>query len=212
MKEIYIVLTYTGTMLARVIKAFTGNEFAHVSIALDVELKNMYSFGRLNPYNPFIGGFVHEYIDDGTFKRFKNTVSKVYAIQIEDEKYEKLKNIISNIQDNRKDYTFNILGLFAAGIHIRLKYDKSFYCAEFVKYVLDKSKISTNLPDTIKPEDFKELENTNAKVIYTGLLREYRVPETEIINIEDYKIVSKKIRKLATVRNIEGKPNEKICT
>ena len=94
MKEIYIVLTYTGTMLARVIKAFTGNEFAHVSIALDVELKNMYSFGRLNPYNPFIGGFVHEYIDDGTFKRFKNTVSKVYAIQIEDEKYEKLKNII----------------------------------------------------------------------------------------------------------------------
>lgn len=199
MKEIYIVLTYTGTMLARIIKAFTGNEFAHVSIALDVELKNMYSFGRLNPYNPFIGGFVHEYIDDGTFKRFKNTVSKVYAIQIEDEKYENLKKIISKIQDNKKDYTFNILGLFAAGIHIRLKYDKSFYCAEFVKYVLDKSKINTNLPDTIKPEDFKKLEHANAKVIYTGLLREYRVPKTEIINIEDYKIVSKRQRKLTTV-------------
>lgn len=199
MKEIYIVLTYTGTLLSKVIKAFTGNEFAHVSIALDVELKNMYSFGRLNPYNPFIGGFVHEYIDDGTFKRFKNTVSKVYAIQIEDEKYENLKKIISKIQDNKKDYTFNILGLFAAGIHIRLKYDKSFYCAEFVKYVLDKSKINTNLPDTIKPEDFKKLEHANAKVIYTGLLREYRVPKTEIINIEDYKIVSQKSRKLTTV-------------
>lgn len=199
MKEIYIVLTYTGTLLSKVIKAFTGNEFAHVSIALDVELKNMYSFGRLNPYNPFIGGFVHEYIDDGTFKRFKNTVSKVYAIQIEDEKYENLKKIISKIQDNKKDYTFNILGLFAAGIHIRLKYDKSFYCAEFVKYVLDKSKINTNLPDTIKPEDFKKLEYANAKVIYTGLLREYRVPKTEIINIEDYKIVSKRQRKLTTV-------------
>lgn len=30
----------------------------------------MYSFGRLNPYNPFWGGFVHESIDKGTFKRF----------------------------------------------------------------------------------------------------------------------------------------------
>ena len=188
MNEIYIVLTYTGTMLSRIIKSFTGNEFAHVSIALDIELERMYSFGRLNPYNPFIGGFVHEHIDDGTFKRFKNTVSKVYAIQIEDEKYEKLRKIISDIQDHRKDYTFNILGLFAAGIHIRLKYDKSFYCAEFVKYVLDKSKVNNNLPDTIKPEDFKKLEK--AKVIYTGLLREYNVPQNDIINIEDYKIIS----------------------
>lgn len=144
MKEIYIVLTYTGTILSRIIKQFTGNEFAHVSIALDKDLKYMYSFGRLNPYNAFIGGFVHEYVDDGTFKRFKNTVSRIYALKIEDEKYEKLKKLIFKIQDNKKDYTFNIIGLFAAGIHIRLKYKKSFYCAEFVKYVLDKSKINTN--------------------------------------------------------------------
>lgn len=190
MKDIYIVLTYTGTLLSRIIKTFTGNEFAHVSIALDIELKNMYSFGRLNPYNPFIGGFVHEYIDDGTFKRFKNTVSKVYALPIEDEKYEKLKKIISDIQDHRKDYTFNILGLFAAGIHIRLKYKKSFYCAEFVKYVLDKSRIQTDLPEPIKPEDFKEL---NANVIYAGLLRDYVAPTNDVINIEDYKITNRQL-------------------
>lgn len=197
MKEIYIVLTYTGTFLSRIIKSFTGNEFAHVSIALDVELKSMYSFGRLNPYNPFIGGFVHEYIDDGTFKRFKNTVSKVYALPVEDEKYEKLKMIISNIQDNRKDYTFNILGLFAAGIHIRLKYNKSFYCAEFVKYVLDKSKVKNNLPEPIKPEDFKGLES--ARVIYEGLLRNYIAPKKQIINIDNYKVISKNSKKLSVV-------------
>jgi len=197
MKEIYIVLTYTGTMLARIIKQFTGNEFAHVSIALDKDLEYMYSFGRLNPYNPFIGGFVHEHIDYGTFKRFSNTTSRIYALQIEEEKYEKLKKLIFKIQDTRKEYTFNILGLFAAGIHIRLKYRKSFYCAEFVKYVLDKSKINNNLPETIKPEDFKELKN--AKVIYNGLLREYKVQDT----IEaDYEIISEKLRKLASRKKI----------
>ncbi len=197
MKEIYIVLTYTGTMLAKIIKQFTGNEFAHVSIALDKNLDFMYSFGRLNPYNPFIGGFVHEHIQYGTFKRFKNTTSRIYALQIEDEQYEKLKKLIFKIQDNRKEYSFNVLGLFAAGIHIRLKYKKSFYCAEFVKYVLDKSKVNNNLPDPIKPEDFKELRN--AKVIYNGLLRDYTVPE----RIEtDYEIISEKLKRLSSRQKI----------
>jgi len=155
----------------------------------------MYSFGRLNPYNPFIGGFVHEYIDDGTFKRFKNTVSKVYSLSVEDQKYEKLKKVICDIQDHRKDYTFNILGLFAAGIHIRLKYNKSFYCAEFVKYVLDKSRVKTDLPEPIKPEDFKALK---AKVVYAGLLRDYVAPANDVINIDDYKVV-KNARQLSVV-------------
>ena len=63
MKKIYIVLTHSGTALSKIIKGFTKDEFSHVSISLDKELNEMYSFGRLNPYNPFWGGFVHEYID-----------------------------------------------------------------------------------------------------------------------------------------------------
>ena len=46
MKKIYIILTFTGTALSRIIKLTTRVEFAHVSIALDEELKEMYSFGR----------------------------------------------------------------------------------------------------------------------------------------------------------------------
>ena len=53
MKKIYIILTYTGTLLSKIIKFYTKNEFSHVSISLDKELKYMYSFGRLNAYNPF---------------------------------------------------------------------------------------------------------------------------------------------------------------
>ena len=76
MKKIYIILTHTGTTLSKIIKKYTKDEFSHVSISLDVKLENMYSFGRLKPYNPFIGGFVHEYINKGTYKRFYNTKQK----------------------------------------------------------------------------------------------------------------------------------------
>lgn len=115
MKKIYIVLTHTGTILSQIIKKYTKDEFSHVSISLDIELKEMYSFGRLNPYNAFWGGFIHEYIDKGTFKRFYNTKTKIYSLEITEEQYENLRNNIKQIQLNKEDYTFNTLGLFAVG-------------------------------------------------------------------------------------------------
>ncbi len=171
MKKIYIVLTHTGTNLSKLIKSYTKDEFSHISIGLDRELKQMYSFGRLNPYNPIWGGFVHEYIDQGTFKRFYLTKAKVYEWQITEKQYESIKNSIQKIEQEKEHYTFNILGLFAAGFRKKIKVKKSFYCAEFVKYVLDQAKIETNLPEVVKPEDFKQIEVI--KEIYSGFLRKY---------------------------------------
>ena len=63
LRKIYIVLSFTGTILSRIVRFYTRKEYSHVSIALDENLDEMYSFGRLNPYNAFIGGFVHEGIE-----------------------------------------------------------------------------------------------------------------------------------------------------
>ena len=172
MKKIYIILTYTGTILSKIIKCYTGDEFSHVSIALDPQLRKMYSFGRLNPYNPFWGGFVHEGINIGTFKRFSRTRARVYSLEIDDEQYEKLKYTISYIKKLRKYYKFNTLGLFAVGFKIKIRADKSFYCAEFVKHVLEEANIETMLPDLVKPEDFKLIKNL--KLEYDGFLKFYK--------------------------------------
>ena len=94
MKNIYIILTRTGTILSGIIRGFTKDEYTHVSISLDRDLNKMYSFGRLNPYNPFIGGFVHEYIDKGTFKRFKNTKALILEIEVTNDQYKKIIDII----------------------------------------------------------------------------------------------------------------------
>ena len=181
MKKIYIILTHTGTVLSKIIKGFTKDEFSHVSIALDIELKEMYSFGRLNPYNPFWGGFVHEYIDKGTFKRFYKTRAKVYSLEITEQQYESIKNYIEQIKNNKENYKFNIIGLFAAGFHKKIKKQKSFYCAEFVKYVMEKADIKTDLPDIVKPEDFKNIKELQE--IYGGLLRKYQFPKINVVEL-----------------------------
>lgn len=173
MKKIYIVLTHTGTVLSRIIKWYTKMKFSHVSIALDENLDKMYSFGRLNPYNPIVGGFVHEGIDFGTFKRFKNTDSEVFSIEIEDNKYDRICEEIEKFIENKEKYKFNVLGLFAAGFDKKITKKDGLYCAEFVKKVLYDSEIGIDLPNIIKPDDFMAIDNR--EIIYQGKLRNFHV-------------------------------------
>ena len=59
-KMIFLVVSDTGTILTRLIKAYTKTPYNHASISFDAELSEVYSFGRKTVYNPFIGGFVKE--------------------------------------------------------------------------------------------------------------------------------------------------------
>ncbi len=171
-KKIYIVLSYTGTLLSKVIRLKTGAEFCHISIALDKDLKSMYSFGRLNPYTPLWAGFVHERIDGGTFRRFKNTKVEVYSIDVTSKQYEDIANRIKDMERKKDKYSFNIVGLLAAGFNVKYRKLHSFYCAEFVKYLIDEAGIELELPELVKPMDFKETGKLDLE--YRGLLRMYK--------------------------------------
>lgn len=173
MRKVYIVLAHTGTLLSRLIKMKTGAEYTHVSISLDENLKNMYSFGRKYSYIAFIGGFVREGANFGTFKRFYNTEISIYEVSVTEEQYQKVCETIEFVKEHKDEYKFNILGLFLAGFNKKRKAEKTYYCAEFVKALLEKSEIdTTGLPDIIKPEHFKKIKNS--KLIYKGLLKEYK--------------------------------------
>ena len=170
MKKIYIILTYTGTILSKIVKVYTRKEYSHVSISLDEDLTKMYSFGRLYPYNPFLGGFVHEGLDRGTFKRFKKTKTKIYSLEIPEEKYDKIEEIIQSVQSKKNAYKFNLIGLLAISLGVKIKREKSIYCAEFVKYLLEQSEV-VELPDMVKPEDFEKVNGLSE--VYRGILKEY---------------------------------------
>lgn len=172
MKKIYIVLTYTGTILSWVVKSYTRKEYSHVSLSLDENLNEMYSFGRINAYNPFIGGFVRESTKFGTFKRFhKKIKTKVYSLEVDEKQYVKIKRMINNINNDKSNYRFNMIGLLAVAFNLKVKRKKCFYCAEFVKHILDNSNIMISLPDIVRPDDFESLSGT--KEIFSGLLDEY---------------------------------------
>lgn len=111
MKKIYFVLTYTGTILSKIVHVYTGQEFCHSSLSLDEGLTEMYSFGRYWAYNPFIGGLIKEEVDSGTFKRFHNTKAAIYSLEVTDWQYKKIKKEIKRMLNSKEKYTFNTLGL-----------------------------------------------------------------------------------------------------
>lgn len=179
MKKIYFVLTYSGTILGRIIRFKTKKIYTHVSISLDEELNRMYSFSRLNPYNCFIGGFVHERLNMGSFKRFKNTKALICYIEITDYQYEKLEKQIKIFEDNKDKYKFNVLGLIYIFFNKEIHRENYFYCAEFIKYILINSNVRINLPEMPRPENFEMLEKS--KIIYKGILNNYKLVKNNML-------------------------------
>ena len=72
-------------------------------------------------------------------------------------------------------------GLFAAGFHKKIGKEHSFYCAEFVKYIIEESGIQTDLPEIVKPEDFKSMQGLQE--IYGGILKKYATPTVSVADL-----------------------------
>ena len=172
-KSVYVVLSQTGTMFSKALKFFTHAEFNHASISLSPTLEKMYSFGRLNPYNPFIGGFVEEGKNIGTFKRFYKTTAMVIEFKVSVEKYKAIQYFIEYFKKNKKDFHYNYLGVLFACFKKHHTSSKRFYCSEFVKTCLETFNIENadELPKIIKPIDFLKLNNKH--IIYKGFLQNY---------------------------------------
>lgn len=88
--KLYIVISQTGTVLSRFLKIVTRKKYNHASISVEDNLNIMYSFGRINPYNPVWGGFVKESPKSGTFARFPKTEVVVLSVNISKEQRENI--------------------------------------------------------------------------------------------------------------------------
>ncbi len=173
-KSIYIAISQTGTFLSRVIKFISRKEYNHASISPYEDLHLLYSFGRLRPYNPILGGFVVESAEFGTFKRFSKTRVVVLKINVEDSVYNDFCEFIDYMIENSDDYGYNYLGLCLAAFKICFKAKNRYYCSEFVRDTLIKHNIegADRLERIVHPCHFFELPNY--ETVFTGLLKDYK--------------------------------------
>ncbi len=172
---IYILLTHSGSLLSKCIKQYTQEPYSHVSLALDIDLEDLYSFGRLNPRNPFIGGFVREDIIKGSYSRFPNTTCALYSLEINDFQYAALKQEILTFKLNQNKYGYNLIGLLGVVLGIPIERKYNYFCSQFVAALLKNSGISLFQKPIalVSPKDFRQCKFL--QLIYEGKLINYNL-------------------------------------
>lgn len=175
MKKIYILLMHTNTIPAKFVQMFTNYEYSHVAISLEKECKTIYSFGRKSLYNILNGGFSVQEKDGAFFKRFNKTKCKIYELEITDEQYNKIEEIIFNMSANTEKYKYDFLGIVPRFFNIPTKFENRFVCSYFVADVLEKTNACQFSKDTslVVPKDFENVKNLNE--IYSGNYFEYKL-------------------------------------
>lgn len=167
---LYIVLTRTNTVISRLIQFSKHDEYTHASISLDRELKHMYSFGRRTTYNPLIGRFRRENLNEGVYRLCRRLPGVIIELEVSKEQYEKVRTVLGEFISNSARYKYNYKGLLYSLLNKPMCCENRFLCSEFVYYVLKESgivdlKVSRNL---VRPQT---LLNLKGRIIYVGDLK-----------------------------------------
>lgn len=169
-KAIYIVLTDTGTLLSKAIGMYTQKDLNHASIAFDEQLTEIYSFGRKQQYNPFLGGFVRENVAAGIFE---DAACAVYRCEVSIEAYMRIRQKIVQFEMNQDDYKYNFIGLFGVALNREIIRKRAYFCSQFVATVMQESEMHRLLtnPCLTMPHHLACLPHM--ELVYEGNLQNY---------------------------------------
>ncbi|MFD1030583.1 hypothetical protein [Metaplanococcus flavidus] len=168
--ELYIVFTDTKTNLAKMIKNCTGYPFSHVSLSFTKDLSHMYSFGRKEADNAFIGGFVKEDVRDHLFQRADCAVCK---LELNEESYRRIWEYVQRMEREQDLFKYNFTGLFAIALNYNFNRKNAYFCSQFVAEALAAGGIRpVEKPHAlITPRDL--FSANDLTLIYRGVMREY---------------------------------------
>ena len=172
MKKIYILLSRTDTIPARVIRKFAKGEFSHVSVSLLPRTDHFYSYARRHINNPMFAGFISENIHTKVFARYPDAHCAVLSISVTDEGYERAKKLIRYFRAHRKEATYNFIGAATVKLGLSLKRKYKFTCSQFAAFLLHYTGdvALPKDPYLMLPNDFMDIDG--ATVIYDGKLKD----------------------------------------
>ncbi|MBE6853879.1 MAG: hypothetical protein E7505_10500 [Ruminococcus sp.] len=169
---IYIIVTQTGTTVAKIIKFFTRKPYNHSSIAVDLTLSDMYSFCRKYAMFPLPAGFNQEIVGEGTFGLFSYIPCEIYMLPVTPEQKEKFMNILNHFKKYSSTYSYNIMGFWSIPFRLHIERKNKFVCSQFVAYIIRESGVQLNKPVCMySPEDLRHLPD--AKLVYRGELNDF---------------------------------------
>ncbi|MBR3978801.1 MAG: hypothetical protein IKJ94_04170 [Oscillospiraceae bacterium] len=179
--DIYVIFSATPNKIGRFIRIFTAESYNHVSIALEQDLQQMYSFGRRNYYTPFWGGFVKETLSRYHIKNQSAQV-RICRLPVSDEQYRHLKETLVQMEAQQDKLLYNHLSAMIYPVRWKFKVKDAYTCVEFCTQILqelgfiDKEKGFYSMEDLIKALEPYQ--------IYKGAMPENAQMDTEYFQMQ----------------------------
>jgi len=201
-KNIYLLLSYTGSIVSNLIKRFSDLEYSHISIGIDDTFKTFYSFGRIMEWNPIIAGFVEENVKDGVYTRFSNAKYALYKLEISQEQYSELIDELLYFEKNKRVFRYNFAGLISAKVGISLDRSNAYFCSQFAARVFEKADIFqfSKKRGLISPMDFTEIPGID--LISSGELNDFRKFQWNVTTKKkDYAVLNLPKQLISIIKN-----------
>lgn len=168
-KYIYVVFSSTPYKIGKLIRKVTGEAYNHVSISLDKDLTQMYSFARRHYRVPLYGGFVHESRSRYHVKGIATEIC-LCALPVTARQYATLNNLLQDMHRRSRFYIYNHLSALGAVIHKPIRARDAYTCVEFCVRVL------RELGVDIQPNKFYSVGDIQTLlapyIVYSGTMPE----------------------------------------
>lgn len=174
MKNIYIILTRSNTLISQIIGLITKEPFTHASVAFDDNLDKMYSFARFYPYMPLPAGLQVENIRGGFYKNRSRMPCALLSLAVDEKTYYEAKSYVYSMMCRRAELRYSILGLILCNFHIRYEFRNHFFCSQFVSKVLERCHVKLPKHSSLMhPSDLMNISELST--VYMGELGDVRL-------------------------------------
>lgn len=175
---VFVLLSQTGTRVARFIRMFTKKPYSHASVALDLSLEEIYSFCRTYRHLPLPATFNREEVGKGTFGLFVTIPCEIYAIALTESSKREFLRYLEHFKQCRSHYSYNLLGLCTTYFHIRWTRRNKMHCSEFVARLLEFTGVTLEKqPSLYTPDDLRRLPEM--QLVYRGELNQFYAMQKE---------------------------------
>ena len=172
MKQVYILLSRTGSIPSKLIHMFSQKKYTHASISLDPTTNKFYSYGRRRLNNVFVAGLIREDIRGGLFKKFPDSPCELLELQISDESYFKIKELIDFHFENYGKCTYKFSAFVTMPLNVKQDLKLKLVCSQFVAKLLSESGACElpKHPALMHPIDFLYIDKI--KSVYIGKIKD----------------------------------------
>ncbi len=173
---IYIAFIVTNTNMGKLIRLFTRNQYSHVTLAFDRDLRKMYSFARYHINSPISGGFVIEQPE--RYLNGNNDVTvKICELAVTEAEYQRIHTEITYFDQNKEEMIYNTLNALLSLLKRRVTVKNTYTCLEFVTHLL-------RYPNMLA---IRQLERRlEEHVVYHGSLKGITQWEQSYVDDDDY--------------------------